>query len=70
VKLTPAQMAELKRLSITPQHTYGPARARVQHNLRRLNLVRFRMGDCDLCEITDEGRSVLAARPAPASGKE
>jgi len=76
MKLTPAQIAELKRLAVEPQPTYGAGRARVQNNLYyRFRLVRFLNMDgnviaphvyglnagADRCEITDEGRAALRA---------
>ena len=67
MKLTPAQMAELQRLAREPQHTYGKARVRVQNNLQRLGLAYV---GGSWCEITAEGRAVLAARPAPAAKEE
>lgn len=67
-KLTPAQVAELRRLVQERQPTFGKDRARVQRNLVNVRLARFvsTAGEpmeaefADLCEATEAGREALA----------
>jgi hypothetical protein len=60
VKLTKAQLDELKRLANGPQHSYGKGRVRVHNNLRRHGLAMIGHSDGFMCWITQAGRDFLA----------
>lgn len=62
VKLTKAQLAELKRLATGPQPSYGKGRVRVHNNLRRHGFARIDHSDSFVCTITQEGRAFLTER--------
>lgn len=68
MKLTPAQLSELRRLAVEPQYTFGSHRARVQRNLYKLKLATFvdennkparLINIAERCVITDLGQTVL-----------
>jgi hypothetical protein len=62
VKLTKAQLVELKLLANAPQHSYGKGRVRVHNNLRRHGLATIEHRDGFMCSITQAGRDFLAKR--------
>jgi len=59
MKLTKAQLVELKRLAREPQPSYGKGRVRVHNNLRRLGLALIDHSDGFVCRITQAGRDLL-----------
>lgn len=61
IKLTKAQLAELKRLAHAPQPSFGKGRVRVHNNLRRHGLAVIEHYDGFVCAITQKGRDFLKA---------
>jgi hypothetical protein len=65
VKLSKAQLAELKRLAQTiGRRSFGKGRVRVHNNLRRHGLAQIIHHDGFVCEITQAGRDYLRALEA------
>jgi len=62
VKLTKAQLDELKRLAREQQPSYGKGRVRVHNNLRRHGLAEIHLSDGFKCSITLAGRVFLASK--------
>lgn len=62
VKLTKAQLDELKRLAMGPQPSYGKGRVRVHNNLRRYGFATIDHYDGFVCTIAPAGRAFLAER--------
>lgn len=62
IKLTKAQLDELKRLANEPQPSYGKGRVRVHNNLRRHGLAETHYSDGFKCSITQAGRDFLRGK--------
>jgi hypothetical protein len=63
IKLTKAQLDELKRLAVESQDSRGKGRVRVHNNLRRHGLAAISPGAYGfICIITQKGREFLKLR--------